>query len=117
MHTPTTLSQSEQYAMFMGFLKAMETISPKPRDATDEAMMEAIMSSLNTRIVQMIYPECDWDKEKLYKIQEEMHNLSIPDRVISFMEEIYERMPKQRANLNPETIMNAFFPRKEDNLK
>ena len=121
--TPTTLTKYEQYGMFIGFLKAVETVLPSPvEDASDE-LIGTILSSLNTRIVETLFPEHDFDEEKLYHIQEEMHKLRISDRVISLMEEIHERMPKKR-NGSPdmsdrERVMDALFPRKEeeDSLK
>lgn len=105
--------------MFIGFLKAVESVVPIARSEADDSITGAILSSLNTRIVQMIFPDGDHDEKHLYNLQDEMHKLQIPDRVTSFMEEIHDRMPKNPdgtpdKTANHDRIMDALFPRKDE---
>lgn len=119
MSSDSTLTPYEQYGMFIGFLKAVESVAPIFQGVNDDKLVGMILSSLNTRCVEACFPNGGFDQEKLYKIQEDMHKLEIPDRMTSFMEEIYDRMPKESSNMSKsqthERIMDAMFPRKQDN--
>jgi hypothetical protein len=103
--------------MFIGFLKAVESVMPPPMvgNKADETMFEAILSSLNTRIVETCFPNGGHDIKKLYAIQGEMHKLNIPDRITSMMEEMHDKMPKTKTGKldmhDRERVMDAFFPR------
>jgi len=90
----TQLSKKEQYLVFLGYLKAMDNISQIAADS-DESR-QVVMSAMNARVIEMVYPDGDFKDENLLEMQKAMHDLRIDDRVIGIMEELVNQIPKKK---------------------
>jgi len=88
----TQFSKKEQYLVFLGYLKAIDNISEMI--AKDDSR-QIVMSAMNARVIEMIYPDGKFVDGDLYEMQRAMHDLRVDDRVISIMEELVNQVPKK----------------------
>lgn len=101
-----SLSQYDQYLVCIGFLKAIESTLPS-KSNSDFKFSETLMSLIHTRVVEMLYPNRDFDKQKLYDAQTGMHKLNIPDRIYSILSELYNELPANTLNMSKSKKIEA----------
>jgi len=105
-------SKKEQYLMFLGYMKAIDNISQITQNSADSRQI--VMSTINSRVIEMIYPDGDFEDGNLGDIQKGMHDLRIDDRVIGIMQELAIQIPKDGKKYTKEDLFSTLLDGVED---
>ena len=105
-------SKKEQYLMFLGYMKAIDNISQIAANSDDSRQI--VMSTINSRVIEMIYPDNDFENTNLGDMQKGMHDLRIDDRVIGIMQELATQIPKDNRKHTKEDLLSTLLDKVED---
>ncbi|MDC3257165.1 hypothetical protein OAU44_00155 [bacterium] len=103
MSQPVNFSKKEQYLMCLGYLKAIDNLSTTV--ANSDESRQIVMTAINQKVIDMIYPEEDFEDGGMFAIQKAMHDFRLDDRIMGIMEEVTERLPKNPANFGSQEEM------------
>lgn len=96
------LSPHEQYIMFIGYLDAMhDSICKRAKSDRDMKVNHLIMSTLNQKVVETLFPNGEICQEEISHIGKQMNKLKMGDRVETMMDEVSQSI----QHLNPEDLM------------
>ena len=98
--------------MFLGYMKAIDNISQIAANSDDSRQI--VMSTINSRVIEMIYPDGDFEDGNLGDMQKGMHDLRIDDRVIGIMQELATQIPKDNRKHTKEDLLSTLLDRVED---
>lgn len=92
MSQPVNFSKKEQYLMCLGYLKSIDNLSTIA--ANSDESRQIVMTAINQKVIDMIYPDGDFEDGGMFAIQKAMHDFRLDDRILGIMQEITERLPK-----------------------
>ena len=98
--------------MFLGYMKAIDNISQIAANSDDSRQI--VMSTINSRVIEMIYPDNDFENTNLGDMQKGMHDLRIDDRVIGIMQELATQIPKDNRKHTKEDLLSTLLDKAED---
>ena len=81
--------------MCLGYLKAIDNLSTIA--ANSDESRQIVMTAINQKVIDMIYPDEDFEDGGMFAIQKAMHDFRLDDRILGIMQEITERVPKNPA--------------------
>ena len=84
--------------MCLGYLKAIDNLSTIA--ANSDESRQIVMTAINQKVIDMIYPDEDFENGGMFAIQKAMHDFRLDDRILGIMQEITERLPKKSTEFN-----------------